>query len=78
MLRDLHQDLRNAGIALVFAGVKGPVRDIMMKNQLVEAFGKESFFDNISEALECYNDGRLQISNFDFQTNLGIKSGSKR
>ncbi len=71
LLKDLHTELDERGIDLVFAGLKGPVRDIMMKNQLLEEFGSESFFDNITEALACYDGIKMKESTFGFQTNLG-------
>ena len=72
MLKELYGDLDRKGIKLVFAGVKGPVRDIMMKNQLVEEFGHESFYDNISDALMAYDGKKINKSRQSFQTNLKI------
>jgi SulP family sulfate permease len=41
-------------IKIVFAGVKGPVRDIMAKSKLVDKIGSENFYDTIQAAVDEY------------------------
>jgi len=36
---------------MYFAGVKGPVRDVMVRSGLVDVIGKENFFAHVHEAM---------------------------
>lgn len=51
-LHDLIHDYEKRGIRLCFAGVKGKVRDLFQKMNLVKKIGKENFFVNIDHAIE--------------------------
>jgi len=51
-LHDLINDYQKRGIRLCFAGVKGQVRDLFQKMNLVKDIGKENFFINIDHAIE--------------------------
>ncbi len=58
MLKELHENLRSGNIEIVFAGVKGPVRDIISKTKLADIIGKELFFDTIQDAVDWYDSDR--------------------
>ena len=51
MLRDLHEDMRNRSLRLVFAGVKGPVRDALQRNGLIPELGPAHFYFSVSDAV---------------------------
>lgn len=51
-LSDLITDWRRDGLAVYLTGVKGPVRDAMVKGRLTEKIGKENFFMSVQEAVE--------------------------
>lgn len=53
MIQSLVEDLNNAGIRLIFASVKGPVRDVMEKNKLISSIGQENFFNSTHDAVEA-------------------------
>ena len=55
MLNDLADELKLAGISLVFTTVKGPVRDVMVKAKIVDKLGKQHFFDSIQEAIANFD-----------------------
>jgi len=46
-LAKMQTNLKDRGVTLLFSGVKGPVRDAMLKSGLTEQVGKGHFFDNI-------------------------------
>lgn len=54
MLEDLIEELKLQKISIVFAGVKGPVRDIFKRSHLVDKVGKNNFFINIHEAVASF------------------------
>ncbi len=71
MLSDLIDDLNRMEIKLVFSGIKGPVRDIMTKNKMVDKLGPESFFDNLAETLENFNgETHHPLPRIRFQSNM--------
>ena len=45
------------GIQMAFTGLKGPVRDKMVKSGLMDLIGSEYFFMSIHGAVEHYNSG---------------------
>jgi len=51
MLIELHDELSTEGIALTFARVKGPVRDIFARARLDQQFGSETFYPTIKAAV---------------------------
>jgi high affinity sulfate transporter 1 len=57
MLTDLDEELSSESIALMFARVKGPVRDTLTRAGLTERFGPESFYPTIESALAAFLDG---------------------
>jgi SulP family sulfate permease len=71
MLNDLADDLKQAGIELVFTTVKGPVRDVMVKAKIVDKLGKQHFFDSIQEAVNNFDGEHVDESRkASFQTNF--------
>ena len=55
-LSDLIEDWRKEGLTVLITGVKGPVRDSLVKGHLIETIGKENFYMSVQEAV----DGHLQ------------------
>ncbi|MFQ5570436.1 MAG: SulP family inorganic anion transporter [Rhodothermales bacterium] len=51
-LKDIVDDLRRKGKDIYFAGVKGPVRDVMEKAKMVEHVGPDHFFMEVHTAVE--------------------------
>lgn len=70
MLRDFSMDLKKSHVELIFAGLKGPVRDIMVKNGIVTEMGANHFFDNMHEALENFDGEKISTGPVKFQSNL--------
>ncbi|HBH23229.1 MAG TPA: sodium-independent anion transporter [Cytophagales bacterium] len=53
-LHDVVVDYHNRGIEFYVAGVKGPVRDKMMQDGLVDLIGKSNFFMHVADAVAHY------------------------
>ncbi len=74
VLSDFVTELRADGIDFYMSGVKGPVRDIMTKNGLMEQIGKDHFFMYVEEAVAYFDglnsDREVQASTHATQTNL--------
>lgn len=51
-LKEIADEYEERGIKLIFAGVKGPVRDIFERSGLEDVVGREQFYLNINEAVE--------------------------
>lgn len=51
-LREVYDEYSRRGIALRFAGVKGPVLDVMRRSGLWHAVGEENFFLDVADAWE--------------------------
>jgi SulP family sulfate permease len=71
MLQELLIDYKLLGINILFTGVKGPVRDAMEKNHLIEKIGSDNFFMSIQEAVNCIdNKNRKRVfQDYTLQTN---------
>jgi len=54
MLKDLVAQLHGMGIQLAFSAVKGPVRDVLHKNGIVDAIGGQHFYITTAEAVDAY------------------------
>ncbi len=54
-IEEVVDEYRSMGIEMLFASVKGPVRDAMVKSHLLEKIGKRNFFMSIQDAVECYD-----------------------
>lgn len=50
-LRDIDEALARRGVTLLFAGVKGPVRDMMSRTGLQQALGDARFWHTIDDAV---------------------------
>ena len=55
-LSDLIADWRKEGLRVLITGVKGPVRDSLVKGHLIEKIGKDNFYMSVQEAV----DGQLE------------------
>ena len=55
-LSDLIADWRKEGLRVLITGVKGPVRDSLVKGHLIEKIGKDNFYMSVQEA----GDGQLE------------------
>jgi MFS superfamily sulfate permease-like transporter len=53
-IRELSDDLAEAGIRLCFAEMKGPVKDQLKRYGLFEAIGADYFFPTIEAAIRRY------------------------
>jgi hypothetical protein len=54
ILEDLDDDLRAAGVKLMFAEMKDPVRERLDRYGLVERFGRDRFFHTLGSAVHAY------------------------
>jgi SulP family sulfate permease len=71
VLGEIVDDLKAQHIDLVFATVKGPVRDVMMRAKIVDKLGKKHFFNSIQDAIANFDGEALNENrDADFQTNL--------
>ena len=52
-LHELDDSLRKRGVALHFAGVKGPVRDMMQRSGLKERLGDGRLWVSVHDAVFC-------------------------
>jgi len=60
MLETLVNDYRQKGIKILFAGVKGPVRDAMDKSHLIDIIGRGHFFMSVQEAVDFVEGRRCE------------------
>lgn len=56
MLTDLILDLRSRNVSVLFAGVKGPVMDILVPAGVVDLVGESRFFAEIRSAMDAAED----------------------
>jgi len=61
-LKELADEYKSRGIDLMFAGVKGPVRDIFKKSGLDDVIGPEHFYLNVSKAVESLEEEKEVVS----------------
>lgn len=54
-IEEILRTYRETGLTIVFAGVKGPLRDAMTRAHLMEHIGKDHFFMNVEEAVAQLN-----------------------
>ena len=72
-LLDILKYYKAKGIQMVFTGLKGPVRDKMVKSGLMDLIGAEYFFMSIHGAVEHYNSGfkkEKKLQDYINQSNL--------
>ncbi len=53
-IADIVTDLKANGLEVFFTGVKGPVRDAMVKGHLVDKIGEKNFFMSVQDAVDCH------------------------
>lgn len=51
ILEEIIHDLQNEGTQVLIVGIKGPVRDVLVKAGLIELIGEENFFLEMHEAV---------------------------
>ena len=56
MLEEVYEHYQNLKIEMVFASVKGPVRDALAKSHLMEKLGEKRFFMSIQDAIDCFDE----------------------
>jgi SulP family sulfate permease len=54
-LHEVLDDFKRQNVKVLFAGVKGPVRDAMARAHLTEEIGKEHFFMSIQDAVDYFD-----------------------
>lgn len=54
-LDDIVTDLKSNKLNVFFTGVKGPVRDAMVKGHLIEKIGDKNFFMRVQDAVDCFD-----------------------
>jgi len=74
-LRQLSVDLKAQGITLYISGAKGPVRDAIHRNGLIQVLGKRAMYVHASEAIEAWErsqgvEGKLPVDECAVQTNV--------
>lgn len=57
MLEEVVLDFNSRNIKVYFTGIKGPVRDKLIKSGFLKKVGVEYFFMSIQEAVDFYNSG---------------------
>ena len=65
VLNEIYSYFKDKHVQMAFTGLKGPVRDIMIKSGLMEKIGHEFFFMSIQEAVDYYEGGFKKGSKFD-------------
>ncbi|MDX1410312.1 MAG: sodium-independent anion transporter, partial [Saprospiraceae bacterium] len=55
MLDEVIDQVRAAGLEIYFSGVKGPVRDALLRSGLMPRIGEGSMFMDIQEAVDWYD-----------------------
>lgn len=72
-VENLIQDLNEKGIILLFANVKGPVRDTLSRCQLFEKLGDRSFFLSTQDALDATNNININSLHFEMAKQTGVE-----
>jgi MFS superfamily sulfate permease-like transporter len=54
ILRDLLDELRQEGVTLAFAELKGPVKDRLRRYGLFDAVGPDRFYPTVGTAVDGY------------------------
>ncbi|MCE2497174.1 MAG: solute carrier family 26 protein [Flavobacteriales bacterium] len=62
MLHDLAEEYHKRDIEFYISGLKGPLRDVVIKSGLVDAIGKENFFFDLSDAVNHYKHGHERVA----------------
>lgn len=60
-LEEVHDYYSSKNITLVFSGLKGPVRDTLVKSQLMKKIRFDHCFMSIQEAVDCYKTNCFEL-----------------
>jgi len=60
-LDEVHDYFTSKDITMVFTGLKGPVRDAMVKSQLMKKIRYDHCFMSIQEAVDCYKENCFEL-----------------
>ena len=67
-LEEIHNYFTVKGITIVFTGLKGPVRDTLVKSKLMKKIRYDHCFMSIQEAVDCYENNCFESGqNYSFQ-----------
>lgn len=55
LVQELVEMYQSKGVELFFTGVKGPVRDALVKGHLIEKIGEQHFFMSVQEAVDFFD-----------------------
>jgi len=72
-LNEIYIYFKDKGVQIAFTGLKGPVRDKMVKSGLMDKIGEEFFFMSIQEAVNFYETGFNKESEYTKYTNQAYK-----
>ena len=72
-IENLTKELHEKGITLLFANVKGPVRDILSKCHSFEKIGFNSFFLCTQDALDATNNIEIGENRFEMAKQTGLE-----
>jgi len=64
-LENLVKDLKSRGITVLFANVKGPVRDILDRCELFQKFGNHAFFLSMQAAHDAISEKQIDEQHFE-------------
>ena len=60
-LEEIHNHYTSKGITIVFSGLKGPVRDTLVKSQLMKKIRYDHCFMSIQEAVDCFENNCFEM-----------------
>ncbi len=60
-LEEVHDYFTSKGITIVFTGLKGPVRDTLVKSKLMNKIRYDHCFMSIQEAVDCYKENCFEL-----------------
>ncbi|MCA0932840.1 solute carrier family 26 protein [Lutimonas saemankumensis] len=60
-LEEIHDYFTAKGITIVFSGLKGPVRDTLVKSKLMKKIRYDHCFMSIQEAVDCYKENCFEL-----------------
>jgi len=60
-LEEVHDYFSSKGVTIVFTGLKGPVRDTLVKSKLMKKIRYDHCFMSIQEAVDCYKENCFEL-----------------
>ena len=60
-LDEVHDYFSSRAITIVFTGLKGPVRDTLVKSKLMKKIRYDHCFMSIQEAVDCYKENCFEL-----------------